>query len=152
MGNPILREPCLPVDPNEIGSPDFQDFIDSLIETMKEEDGAGIAAPQVGVPKRLFVIEMDQNPRYPDQDDFPLTVVINPEITLLSDEKTDSWEGCLSIPGIRGRLKRYKQVELSGLTRQGEKFKMALDGFPPLSPSTNSTISTGFFLSTGWTT
>lgn len=132
MGNPVLREKCLPVAPDEIGSQDFQDFIDDLIETMQEEDGAGIAAPQVGLLKRLFVIEMDSNPRYPDQQNFPLTVVINPRIRRLSEETTDSWEGCLSIPGIRGRLKRYQHVELSGLDRYGEKLQMVLDGFPAI--------------------
>lgn len=132
MGNPLLRSVCQPVTNDEIASQEFQAFIDSLILTMQEEDGAGIAAPQVGILKRLFVIEMDGNKRYPDEDNFPMTVIINPEIKILSNEITDSWEGCLSIPGIRGKLKRSKQVQLSGVDRHGEPFEKILDGFPAI--------------------
>jgi len=74
-------------------------------------------------------MEMKDNPRYPEKETFPLSVVINPEIEFLSEEKTDSWEGCLSIPGIRGQLKRYKHIKLRGLNRNGEKFETELNGF-----------------------
>ena len=129
MGNPLLREISGMVAVKNIVSQDFQQFIDNLVETMQAESGAGIAAPQVGVLKRVFAMEMKENSRYPDKETFPLSIVINPEIEFLSDEKTDSWEGCLSIPGIRGMLLRYKHIRLSGLDRNGHRFETDLNGF-----------------------
>lgn len=129
MGNPLLRKVSEAVTPNEIKSADFQQFIADLIETMREESGAGIAAIQVGVLKRVFTMEMKKNDRYPDKGSFALTTVINPEIEPLGSEEVEGWEGCLSIPGIRGRLKRYKKVKLSGFDIKGEKFEKVLDDF-----------------------
>ena len=129
MGHPTLREVSQGLEKEEILKPETQEFIDQLIRTMKAENGAGIAAPQVGVLKRIFAMECDNNPRYPDKDKFPLNVVINPEIKPLSDEKLDSWEGCLSIPNIRGMLPRYKTVQLKGLDRKGDEYTMELEGF-----------------------
>lgn len=129
MGNPLLRKVSEAVEPNEITSPGFQKFIVDLIETMRAESGAGIAAIQVGVLKRVFAMEMKKNDRYPDKGSFSLTTVINPEIEPLSSEEVEGWEGCLSIPGIRGRLKRYKKIKLSGFDTNGEKFKTVLDDF-----------------------
>lgn len=129
MGNPLLRETSEMVDVKRITSEDFQQFIDDLVDTMQAENGAGIAAPQVGALIRVFVMEMKDNPRYPEKETFPLSIVINPEIEFLSAEKTDSWEGCLSIPGIRGMLKRYKRIKLKGIDRSGQRFETELNGF-----------------------
>jgi len=129
MGNPSLREICSVVPPSEIKTSEFQKFIDDLIETQRAEDGAGIAAPQVDVLERVFTMEMEENPRYPDKETFPLYVAINPEIEPISEVWIDSWEGCLSIPGIRGQLPRHKQIRLKALDRSGKSFEVVLDGF-----------------------
>ncbi|NNE78180.1 MAG: peptide deformylase [Pricia sp.] len=129
MGNPLLRNLSNNVSSKRIISEGFQNFIDDLIETMRSADGAGIAAPQVGISDRVFVMEMRNNQRYPDKENFPLRIVVNPEIKPLFTEQLDSWEGCLSIPGIRGRLKRYHKIQLKGLDRNGEKFETELSGF-----------------------
>lgn len=132
MGNPLLRKVSQTVGLKEMATAGFQKFIDDLIETMRSETGVGIAAPQVGVLKRVFSMEIKDNPRYPDKQTYPLCLVINPEIEFLSQEKEDSWEGCLSIPGIRGQLKRYKSIKLTGLNRNGEKLETELSGFPAI--------------------
>lgn len=129
MGNPILRELSEEITESHIISPEFQSFIKDLVETMRHNDGAGIAAPQVGVLKRVFTMEMKNNARYPDKETFPLHVVINPEIEYLTEETTDSWEGCLSIPNIRGRLRRYTNILLKGYSPKGENIKIRLQGF-----------------------
>ncbi len=129
MGNPLLRKVSEAVSIDEINTPDFQTFLDHLIATMHAHQGAGIAAPQVGVLKRAFAMEMAMNERYPNKEPFPLYTIINPEITPFSDEKIPSWEGCLSIPNIRGRLQRHAEILLSGLDRNGHAFKTHLKGF-----------------------
>jgi len=128
MGNPILRSRSKNVD-IEILSKEFQDLIDDLIDTMRSENGAGIAAPQIGILKRAFTMEVDSNPRYPEKESFPLVVAINPEIEFLNQEMVDSWEGCLSIPNIRGRLKRHKHIRLKAFNRKGDLFETELTGF-----------------------
>lgn len=129
MGNPRLREVSEQVGLEEIQTAEFQKFIDELVGTMRFQNGAGIAAPQVDVLKRVFTMEMGDNPRYPDRGTFPLYIVVNPEIEAIGDTKVDSWEGCLSIPNIRGRLKRFERVKFSGLDRKGNHFEVQLDGF-----------------------
>jgi len=128
MGNPLLRSRSEAVD-IEILSREFQEFIDDLIDTMRSENGAGIAAPQIGILKRAFTMEVDSNPRYPEKESFPLVVAINPEIEFLSNEMVDSWEGCLSIPNIRGRLKRHQHIRLKATNRTGDLFETELTGF-----------------------
>ncbi|MFY0598174.1 MAG: peptide deformylase [Cyclobacteriaceae bacterium] len=129
MGNPMLREISKEVSQEEISSANFQTFIDDLVETMRFHSGAGIAAPQVGTLKRIFTMEMRENTRYPDKESFPLHIIINPNITFLNDHKTDSWEGCLSIPGIRGKLSRYERISLTGIDRAGNPIEKELEGF-----------------------
>ena len=129
MGNPILREIAKKVKVEEIQSTEMQHFIDDLICTMRKENGAGIAAPQVGKSIRVFVMECDNNERYPDVDDFPLTTVINPTITKKTDAQIENWEGCLSIPGIRGQVARFTHVTLKGLDRFGRPFEKELTNF-----------------------
>jgi len=129
MGNPVLRKVCKSVKSSKIGTKKFQKFIDSMVETMRNEDGAGIAAPQVDVKKRIFVMEVQENPRYPNKNSFPLVVAINPELKPIGKKMVDSWEGCLSIPNIRGRLKRHAKVELKALDRHGKPYTKKLKGF-----------------------
>lgn len=129
MGNPRLREVCSQISSLAINTPEFQKFVDDLIETQRAEDGAGIAASQVDVPFRVFTMEMNENPRYPNKKSFPLLIAINPEIEPISNTKIESWEGCLSIPGIRGQLPRYKQIRLNALDRNGKPYAIELDGF-----------------------
>ncbi len=128
MGHPSLRKQSQAVG-DELLSFEFQTFIDDLIHTMRHQNGAGIAAPQVNVLKRVFTMEMKNNPRYPDRNTFPLYTIINPEIEYIDDQLTDSWEGCLSIPNIRGKLQRYKNIVLRGIDREGSPIEEQLDGF-----------------------
>lgn len=129
MGHPHLRKKTARVSTDEFKSAEFQQFIDELIETMKIAGGVGIAAPQVNVLKQVFIMESQNNERYPDRDAFELRVVINPTIEFLTNEEVDSWEGCLSIPGIRGKLSRHKTIRLTGKNRFGEPFEQELTGF-----------------------
>src|SRR5438045_4424284 len=115
LGHPVLRQEAQPVTLDEIRSPDTQRFIDDMIETMREYNGAGLAANQVHVLKRIAVIEVQANPRYPEAPEIPLTVVINPIVTPLTDEMDEGWEGCLSVPDMRGVVPRYTAVPLAYL-------------------------------------
>ncbi|NAS31484.1 peptide deformylase [Flavobacteriaceae bacterium R38] len=129
MGNPGLRGVSKEVDSKIIQSESFQQFLKNLIATMRIEDGAGIAAPQVAVMQRVFVMEMENNTRYPDKESFPLLIAINPKISPIGDELQDSWEGCLSIPNIRGKLKRYNRIKLTATDVTGKEFVTELTGF-----------------------
>ncbi len=129
MGHPNLRKIASPVPLDQLQSPRYQEFIDHLINTMRAEDGAGIAAPQVDVVERIFVMEVDNNPRYPDKPSFPLLVAINPEIKPIGTKQVESWEGCLSIPNIRGKLMRWAQVKITGYDRDGHFFEKELSDF-----------------------
>jgi peptide deformylase len=120
LGNPVLRKIAAPLTPREIQSPSFQKFIDDMIETMKEYDGVGLAADQVHESKQIAVLEVAENPRYPDKPNVPLTVLINPKISPLTDEMEEDWEGCLSIPDIRGRVPRHKSIQVQALDRDGK--------------------------------
>ena len=119
IGEPVLRVAAEPVDEEQLSTPGFQRFLDDLVETMRAANGAGLAAPQVGVSKRVFCVEVHDNPRYPYKPDLDLRVLVNPELRVLSDETFTSWEGCLSIPDLRGALPRALEVEVSYLDRQG---------------------------------
>jgi peptide deformylase len=120
LGNPVLRKIAAPLTPREIQSPSFQKFIDDMIETMKEYDGVGLAADQVHESKQIAVLEVAENPRYPDKPNVPLTVLINPKISPLTDEMEEDWEGCLSIPDIRGRVPRHKSIQVQARNREGK--------------------------------
>jgi len=130
LGHPVLRQIAQPVQNDEIQTPLFQQFIDDMIETMRESDGVGLAAPQVYASKRLAIVEVKgPHPRYPDQPSVPLTVLINPEIVSHSDELEEDWEGCLSIPDLRGRVPRWKSVQLRANNRLGEPVEISATGF-----------------------
>jgi len=119
LGHPVLRQAAQPLSVEEIRSPDTQRFIDDMIDTMREYDGAGLAANQVHTLKQIAVIEVQANPRYPEAPEIPLTVVINPVVTALTEEMEEAWEGCLSVPDMRGRVPRYVAVRLSYHDREG---------------------------------
>ena len=129
MGNPVLRQVAKPVDPARIHTPEFQAFVDDMIETMYEYDGAGLAAPQVHVSERVVVFEIHEHPRYPDAH-VPLTVLVNPEIHFLTDERIAIWEGCLSVPDLRGQVPRIAHLEVAALDRRGMQQRYEFRGFP----------------------
>jgi peptide deformylase len=129
LGHPVLRQIAEPVPPDQITSLEVQKFIDDLIETMYEYDGAGLAAPQVHVSQQIVVMEVNENPRYPNAPAIPLTVYINPEITPLTDEMDEDWEGCLSVPGLRGRVPRYTKIRLRAYDRKGKRIDFVAEGF-----------------------
>jgi peptide deformylase len=119
LGHPVLRKVAAPVPVREIRSAETQRLIDDMVETMREYNGAGLAAPQVHTLKQICVIEVAATPRYPDAPAIPLTVLINPVVTALTDEMEDGWEGCLSVPDMRGMVPRHTAVRLAGYDREG---------------------------------
>jgi peptide deformylase len=128
IGDPILRKKARPVEPDEIETEPIQSLIEDLIETMRHYRGAGLAAPQVMVPMRVVAIEVNANPRYPYKPDIPLTVLINPEIQPLDKETFDNYEGCLSVPGLRGVTRRLVQIGVRALDRHGRLFEREVRG------------------------
>ena len=127
MGDPRLLEVSKPID--DFGSPALLALLDDMNETMQSLNGAGIAAPQIGVLKRVVIFGFDANPRYPDAEAVPFTVLCNPEITPLSDEIDEGWEGCLSVPGMRGVVPRHSRIRYSGFDQHGNRFEREVDGF-----------------------
>jgi peptide deformylase len=120
LGHPVLRQVTAAVSQRMLKSSLMQQFIDDMIETMKEYDGVGLAADQVHESKQVAVLEVADNPRYPNKPQVPLTVLVNPKITPLSDETEEDWEGCLSIPDLRGRVPRYKSIRVEAWDRRGK--------------------------------
>jgi len=100
-----------------------------MLETMAEYDGAGLAAPQVHVSRRVVIYGVRSNPRYPDAEDVPLTVLVNPKITPATKEMDEDWEGCLSVPDLRGRVPRYSRVKVEAYGRDGAPLRFTADGF-----------------------
>ena len=128
IGNPVLRENCREVTVDELAAADMQQFIDDLIETKRHANGAGIAAPQVGRALRIFVVEVKNNPRYPYKPETELTVCVNPEIEFLTDERYLNFEGCLSIPDLRGKVPRCPDIRVKALDRHGEPLERIVKG------------------------
>ncbi len=129
LGHPILRQVAEPIPPSEIRSPEVQRFIDDMVETMREYDGAGLAANQVHTLRQVAVIEVLANPRYADAPPVPLTVLINPVVTPLGDETEDGWEGCLSVPDLRGMVPRHQAVRLECYDREAQKVSLIAKDF-----------------------
>jgi peptide deformylase len=143
MGHPVLRTPATPIDPGDIKSPRIQQLIDDMFETMQEYQGVGLAGPQVHEGLRLFVAglaprkpgpgkgdhEEDEEDEEEDQPRVPLMVLINPEITIVGNEIAEDWEGCLSIPDIRGRVPRAAQIQVKAYDRRGRRVEMLARGF-----------------------
>jgi peptide deformylase len=127
MGNPILRRKAQDVAPARIRKREFQDFLDSMILTMHEYEGVGLAAPQVHQSMRVVVLHEEAG--ITGKAELPITVLINPQITALTEECSSMWEGCLSVPGLRGKVSRPNRVRLEALDREGKRIESELDGF-----------------------
>lgn len=133
MGHPVLRARALPIPPGEIASPGVQRLIDDMFETMREYSGIGLAAPQVHQSLRVFVAGLREGPitdPLGDDADMPLVALVNPEVTVDGDETESSWEGCLSIPDMRGLVPRPTRVRVRALDRTGSPVEFAASGFP----------------------
>jgi peptide deformylase len=136
LGEPLLRQSSGPVPLGELGSARFQALIDDMIETMHDADGAGLAAPQIYEPFRLAVIEVNQNPRYPNLEPVPLTVLVNPVVTAVvesrgelgSADSVEMYEGCLSVTGVRGRVRRPRKVRVTAHDRSGRALDFTWEG------------------------
>jgi peptide deformylase len=128
MGHPVLRAKARPLDRAEILSPLIQDLIDDMVETMQEYHGVGLAAPQIHEGVRLFVADLDHDEDGRDRRE-PLAI-INPEISAVGDAVAEDWEGCLSIPDIRGRVVRAKEILVKAYDRRGERIELRAQDFP----------------------
>ena len=128
IGNPALRQIADSVDVNLIQSDEIQSLIDDLIETMRDANGAGLAATQIAVPLRICIIEVNKNPRYPYKPDIPLTVLINPKVTFLTEERINVYEGCLSVPNMRGQVDRCPEILIEGFDRDGQEVSFISKG------------------------
>jgi peptide deformylase len=127
LGNPVLRATAEPV--KNIQAPEIQRLIDDMIETMREYRGVGLAAPQVHRPLQIAVIEATETSRISRGASHPLTVLINPQITPVTDQMEEDWEGCLSIPDLRGKVPRYKEIEVRAQDRLGRPRKLTVGDF-----------------------
>lgn len=127
LGNPILRQIARPVERVEDAA--IQTLIDNLLTTLTASNGVGIAAPQVGVDYQIVIVASRPNPRYPHAPLMEPTVMINPQIVSHSEEMVKDWEGCLSVPGIRGQVPRHRQIEIAYTSRNGEPVKQQLHDF-----------------------
>jgi peptide deformylase len=127
LGHPVLREICAPIE--DVTAPAVQDLIDDMIATCLEANGVGIAAPQVYQPLRLFIVASRPNARYPSAPLMEPTAMLNPNFTPVGDDMEEDWEGCLSIPGLRGRVPRHAIIDISFTDRYGKPQDMRLEGF-----------------------
>ena len=127
MGDPRLLRTSLPVDPAEHAA--LAPLLEDMWDTMRAENGAGLAAPQIGILRRVVIFGYRHNTRYPDAPPVPETVLLNPEITPLSEEREEDWEGCLSVPGLRGVVARYRAIRYRGFGPDGEPIEREAEGF-----------------------
>ena len=127
MGDARLLRVAQPV--TEFATPQLAELLRDMRDTMAQLDGVGLAAPQIGVDLRVVVFGSMSNPRYPDAPAVPETVLINPELTPLSAEEADGWEGCLSVPGLRGWVPRWCSLRYAGFDEVGQRFERTVDGF-----------------------
>ena len=127
IGDPRLREISQPVE--AFDTPELHELIEDMFDTMEAADGAGLAAPQIGVLKRVMIFGVDENPRYPDAESVPRTILINPEYTVVSDEVDGFWEGCLSVPGMRGYVERPAKIQYRGYDELGMLIEREAAGF-----------------------
>jgi peptide deformylase len=128
VGNPVLRQRAREVTREELRSHELQTFIDDLVETMRDANGAGLAAIQVYNPIRICAIEVADNPRYPYKPNVPLTILVNPVLTPLSEERFDNFEGCLSVPDLRGVAPRFAELRVQAWDRHGEPIDREVRG------------------------
>ena len=127
MGDPLLLQVAAPVA--NFDSPALHELLSDMRDTMAALSGAGIAAPQIGVSQQVVIFGIDHNPRYPDAEAVPFTVLINPMLEFIGDELEDGWEGCLSVPGMRGIVPRYKQLRYRGFDEKGQAIDRTVNDF-----------------------
>jgi peptide deformylase len=127
MGDPRLWQKSEPVE--AFGTPELSNLLQDMRDTMAHLSGAGLAAPQIGVPLRVVIFGVTENPRYPDIEPVPDTVLVNPVLTPLSSEEEEGWEGCLSVPGMRGWVPRFKKLRYAGYDERGRRFQREVEGF-----------------------
>jgi peptide deformylase len=128
IGHPVLRQRAREIDKDELLREETQRFIDDLVETMRDASGAGLAAIQVHRPVRIVAVEVKDNPRYPYKPNIPLTILVNPVITPLTEERFENYEGCLSVPNLRGVVERLAEVRVTGMERDGRSFDRVVRG------------------------
>ncbi|WP_447968457.1 peptide deformylase [Nitrospira sp. M1] len=130
LGHPAIRAGSEIMTAGACAREDFNIFLENLVDTMRDANGVGIAAPQVHVLERVIAIEVDpQNPRYPDYPHVPLTILINPQLVAHSTETNEDWEGCLSVPELRGRVPRWTSVQVQAIDREGRTVDFTAEGF-----------------------
>lgn len=127
MGDPILFKQAEPV--TQFDTPELHALLQDMEDTMREKNGAGIAAPQIGVSLQVVIFGVGANPRYPDAEEVPYTVLINPVLEPVGEEMENGWEGCLSVPGMRGVVPRYKQLRYRGFDQYGAPIDRTVAGF-----------------------
>ncbi len=127
MGDPRLLEQAAPVE--AFDTPELHALVEDLRDTMAANQGAGLAAPQIGIGLQVVVFGVESNPRYPDAESVPYTVLVNPVLEPLSDEMEEGWEGCLSIPGLRGRVPRFSELRYRGFDPHGHPIDRSVSGF-----------------------
>jgi peptide deformylase len=127
MGEPLLFKVAEPVI--ELGTKELNLLIEDMFDTMAAAGGVGLAAPQIGVGLQVVIFGFDKSERYPNADSVPQTILINPVITPLDDDEELGWEGCLSVPGLRGEVPRYTRIRYQGLAPDGEPIDRTVDGF-----------------------
>ena len=127
MGDPRLLEPARPVE--RFDTPELHALIQDLEETMRALDGAGLAAPQIGVGLQVVIFGVEQTPRYPDAEPVPFTVLINPRLQPVGSEMEEGWEGCLSVPGMRGLVPRFRDLRYHGRDLHGQPIDRTVSGF-----------------------
>ena len=128
IGHPILRQPTRILTREELLSEEIQSFLDDLVETMREASGAGLAANQVYQSLRICAVEVRNNSRYPYRPNIPLTILVNPVLTPASDETFINYEGCLSVPNLRGQVRRHCEVHVEALDREGNSISTVVKG------------------------
>jgi len=127
MGEPLLLEKARAIE--AFDTPELHALIEDMQDTMQAMDGAGIAAPQIGVSLQVVIFGVNLNPRYPDAEQVPYTVLINPTLTPVGDEIEEGWEGCLSVPGMRGLVPRYERLHYTGFDQFGNAIDRLASGF-----------------------
>ena len=127
MGDPRLLERARPVE--KFDTPELHALLADMQDTMEALDGAGLAAPQIGVGLQVVIFGIEHNPRYPDAEAVPQTVLINPKLTALTEETEEGWEGCLSVPGMRGVVPRITRLRYQGFDQYGKPVERSVEGF-----------------------
>ena len=127
MGHPVLRERARPVE--KTGTQELRALVQDMKDTMAAKNGAGLAAPQIGVGQRVVIFGVQKNPRYPDAEEVPFTVLVNPKLVMLTREVEEDWEGCLSVPGMRGVVPRYRKLRYTGTDEEGNPIERVAEGF-----------------------